>query len=136
MWQIRGKLTPMNAFAYQSISSPNPAPTIRHMEALVARGAVVTGEVLENAVSWKDGKHNPTVLQWLIDHGADVNQTRPAGASLLCAAVRKKSLPLVQILLANGADTSPIDPVGGKTALEMAQEMDLEEIVDALRGAR
>jgi ankyrin repeat protein len=50
-----------------------------------------------------EGRH-PSVLRWLIQHWADVNQTGDSGNSALTEAVRRDDRESVELLLATGAD--------------------------------
>ncbi|KAK8016933.1 ankyrin [Apiospora rasikravindrae] len=141
---VRGDMTPMNAAALDGRKSEAVTKT---MDLLLSRGATVDPTVLMNAISWRNhGKFYPKVLQWLVDHGADVNCTMQTGARLLKAAISDRNAALVQFLLDNGAET---DHLGEEmlldddeqqcegfrgSALEYAREIEANEICNLLEN--
>ncbi|KAK8047522.1 hypothetical protein PG996_015586 [Apiospora saccharicola] len=141
---IVGDMTPMNAAA---LGGRTRAYMTTTMDLLHSRGASLGPSVLVNAVGWRSGgTHQPKVLQWLVDHGADVNCAMPSGTSILEAAIAKRNAALVRFLLENGADP---DHLGKHTllddddnegegrrimALRYALEMQADEICDILRN--
>ncbi|KAK8050485.1 hypothetical protein PG994_012215 [Apiospora phragmitis] len=100
---VRGDMTPMNAAALDGRKSEAITET---MDLLLSRGATLEPTVLMNAISWSNrGNFYPKVLQWLLDHGADIDCTMKTGARFLKAAISKRNAALVQFLLDNGAET-------------------------------
>ncbi|KAK7961764.1 uncharacterized protein PG986_002589 [Apiospora aurea] len=98
------------------------------MDLLLSRGATLEPTVLMNVISWRNhGKFYPKVLQWLVDHGADVNCTTKTGARILKAAISKRNAALVQFLLDSGAET---DHLGQEILLD-----DDEQECEGLRGS-
>lgn len=129
-YSIRGKATPLNTL----LKSGGPAQHIvTGLELLHGYGAVVDPWVMENAINWRSGgKHERAVLQWLVEHGADVDCPLRSGSMLLHAAVSTGNLALVTFLLHNGANVAWKDPRSGLTAWEMAKANGWEDICDAL----
>ncbi|KAK8021806.1 hypothetical protein PG990_006944 [Apiospora arundinis] len=141
---VRGYMTPMNAAALNGRKTEAITDT---MDLLLSRGATLEPTVLMNAISWRDrGNFYPKVLQWLVDHGADVNCTMQTGARLLKAAISKRNAALVQFLLDNGVET---DHLGEEmllddedqecegfrgSALEYAREIKVDEIYNILES--
>lgn len=77
----------------------------------------------------------------LLDHGADANldASELAPASPLLAAISAGQLPVIELLLARGADPLRVykGALGDKTsALELAQQIGTESLVARLRAAR
>lgn len=84
---------------------------------------------MEGAVWWRDGAaHQPAVLQWLVDHGADVNQPMRSGSRLIHFAASKGNRSLVGFLLKNGAKTSFRSPFSGLTAEEEAMAKGFDDV--------
>ncbi|KAK8075671.1 hypothetical protein PG997_010334 [Apiospora hydei] len=141
---VSGDMTPMNAAALDGRKSEAVTET---MDLLLSRGATLEPAVLLNAISWRNhGNFYPKVLQWLVDHGADVNCTTKTGARILKAAISKRNAALVQFLLDNGAET---DHLGEEvlldddeqecegfrgSALEYAREIQADEICNLLES--
>lgn len=69
----------------------------------------------------------------LIERGADVNEQDRYKATALHAAVAGKHVHVVRILLENGANASLMDD-RGRTPLDDAIELGLQDIVDVLCG--
>ncbi len=74
------------------------------------------------------------MVKTLLNHGAYVNRF-VEGETPLMLAVRVGNLQIVQELLDHGADVNAVDEFGGRTALEIAQELNKNEIVNRLRRA-
>lgn len=126
---ITGDMTPMNAAAYNGrVVWNKPA-----MEMLLSRGASLPPSVLANAIGWRGRpSYQLQVLQWLVDHGADVNCRTRSGGSLLKAVISKKEAVLVQFLLDNGAET---DHVGEQMLVDVLdEEGEVEVMVPGYRG--
>ena len=72
------------------------------------------------------------VVDYLLQHGADVNGTDLNGDSALMSAVcHLGTLQIVQMLLENGADVNHRD-AQNKSVLEWATERSSQEIIDFL----
>jgi ankyrin repeat protein len=101
---------------------------------LVERGADVDapspwGSALQAAVSTEYGGGDE-VARLLVEYGADVNiQGGDCGSALHCAAMKNKEWA-VRLLVDNGAEVNVA--VQGKTALDIAAELGLENIVTIL----
>lgn len=67
---------------------------------LIANGADVRNVDLNNVIAYTD---NTSLVQWLIEKGADVNQKGFLEQTPLYNAIKKGNLPLVQFLVAYGA---------------------------------
>ncbi len=103
------------------------------VELLVARGANLEAR----------GKHGYTplfvatsrghiaVVQLLLAKGADINTRCDCGSTALHEAVRSGQPEVALLLLEHGADVNA--KASGKTALELAEEQEQEEIADLLR---
>ena len=73
------------------------------------------------------------VVEFLIDEGAAVGAGGdPGGANALRTAIKARNARLVRLLLSAGAEMDQVDDQEQKTALELAQESGLNEIVDIL----
>ncbi|WP_176488965.1 ankyrin repeat domain-containing protein [Rhizorhabdus dicambivorans] len=81
----------------------------------------------------KDGKGNtalhftallgfPEGAELLLSRGAQVNLGNSSGETPLIIAVQQRNVPLVRILLANGADAKIADRIAGKSARDYAAE--------------
>ncbi|KAK8137592.1 hypothetical protein PG984_003085 [Apiospora sp. TS-2023a] len=125
---ITGDMTPMNAAAYNGRVGRNTAV----MDLLLSRGARLSPSVLAVAIGWRG---RPTyqlqVLQWLVDHGADVNCRMNSGGSLLKAVIGKRDAVLVQFLLDHGAET---DHLGEEMLVDVLED-DSEVMVPGYRGS-
>ncbi|MDF2690711.1 MAG: tankyrase [Gammaproteobacteria bacterium] len=74
------------------------------------------------------------IARSLLEHGADANANYADGTNFLVGAILMKSKPMVDLLLAHGAD--PLKMTNGKTALDAAIDMELDrEIPKALLKA-
>ncbi|CAM9206215.1 unnamed protein product [Ectocarpus sp. 12 AP-2014] len=71
------------------------------------------------------------VLKVFLQHGADVNRFRTAGATLLHTAANEKDVGVVEALIAAGADLEAEDTDGG-TPLHQALRSGSSEVVQAL----
>ncbi|CAB1121042.1 unnamed protein product [Ectocarpus sp. CCAP 1310/34] len=71
------------------------------------------------------------VLRVLLQHGADVNRSRTAGATLLHTAANHKDVGVVEALIAAGADLEAEDTNGG-TPLHQALRSGSSEVVQVL----
>ena len=77
-------------------------------------------------------KNNPTIVEYLISLGLDVNdQTGHSGWTPLMSAVCNECYDVVHLLLANGADKE-LTNSSGRTALDMAQYRNRTAIIDLL----
>jgi len=77
------------------------------------------------------------LFQWALDHGADVNATRPEknNATALIIAARKGNPEIVGLLLARGADPK-IANHEGKTALDLAKGKEVKELLRTTAESR
>ena len=102
-------MTPLHALAQRGRYDET---IIEMVETLVTRGAVVVPFVLENSIRRRGGfaEYRISVLQWLVDHGADVNIPMRSGTTLLYFAVHNQKLDLVSFLLKNGSNVSVREP--------------------------
>ena len=69
--------------------------------------------------------------QLLIDHGAHVDQPNSTGETPLIAAVHRRDLPMIRVLLAGGADPARTDN-SGRSAREYAALFGKENSVSAV----
>ena len=67
-------------------------------------------------------------VQFLLDHGADVNAVEHTSMTALFAAVLSGNLPIVKLLLAHGADTH-VRNKSGKLPISYAWEKAEYEII-------
>ncbi|HEX2835552.1 MAG TPA: ankyrin repeat domain-containing protein [Thermoanaerobaculia bacterium] len=72
------------------------------------------------------------VVDWLIDHGADVNASDGATTALHRLADKCEASPTIAKLLAKGAKRD-VKTAGGATALQMAEWANCDETVQLLR---
>ncbi len=88
------------------------------------------------ALIWAVDKQHIDVAKFLLDAGADVNLTAKFQDSALGRACRRSSLPLVELLLANGADPNYKNRAQ-HTALHLAYQSSKlsQPIIDALTAA-
>jgi hypothetical protein len=73
------------------------------------------------------------LVQWALDHGADVNAVRPKkkNATALIIAARKGNPEILELLLARGADPNVANDEG-QTALDLAKGQEVKELLRAL----
>jgi hypothetical protein len=129
---VRGSMTPLAAVARNARLATDATKYIAMLELLLKSGAEVPHWALHNAITWRRGhRYNLDVLNWLLDHGADINCPFPSGSTLLHAAVDRKNLELVRFLVDHGVDTSARNGMD-QTALQRAQELGLAEIASAI----
>jgi hypothetical protein len=76
---------------------------------------------------------HPEIVDWLIDHGADVNATDGATTALHRLADKCDTTATIRKLIAKGAKTD-IKTAGGVTAEQLAEWANCTENVKALRG--
>ncbi len=79
-------------------------------------------------------KDNPAVLQVLLEHGGNCNQTNRNGETLLQWAITYRLPKMVAMLLRYGADVHHRDGEG-RTPLQRAQEIGCSDIVELLQKA-
>jgi ankyrin repeat protein len=104
------------------------------MQLLFDRGAKVDGEAIYIATHYRvSTRYKPEdqkeMVQWLIDHGADVNSrvNRQQVPLIHCSL---PNVDLVRLLLDNGAD--PYAKRDGKTVFQVAEESGKQELLDLL----
>ncbi|KAK6197778.1 hypothetical protein LQW54_010550 [Pestalotiopsis sp. IQ-011] len=130
-----GKSTPINVLA---LLGTRDTDVIEVMQLLISRSATVDPFVLENAIARRVARrvephYQLEVLQWLVDHGADVNYPMQRRDTMIFRAVASKNLQLVEFLLRNGADTSFRRTYDRKTPLEVARILGAQqEIPEAI----
>jgi len=78
---------------------------------------------------------HPHVVDWLIDHGADVNATDGATTALHRIADKCDATATIKKLIAKGAKTD-VKTAGGATAEQLAEWANCTENVKALRGKK
>lgn len=81
------------------------------------------------------GRDNESILVQLIDAGADVRARCLRGSTPLHEAARSGFTEAIRRLLLLGADPNVMD-VDDRTAVDLAEESDLEENVAMLKAAR
>jgi ankyrin repeat protein len=86
-----------------------------------------TGDSLLILAAYHD--HPPTV-RMLLEHGADPNRVNDRGQTALGAAVFRRSTESTTVLLEHGADPH----AGGRSALEIAEFFELEDMAALLAG--
>jgi ankyrin repeat protein len=128
--RLRGNATPMNLMAWDGAQHKE---AVEIMELLVSRGATLDPFVLENAIVRRgQPRYQLEVLQWLVDHGADVNFPLQAGYTMIFKAIQSRDIQLVEFLLRNGANTSVRRSRDNETPLEFARMVGVQEICDAI----
>jgi ankyrin repeat protein len=58
----------------------------------------------------------------LLSHGANVNAANSRGETPLIFAVQRRSIPMVRLLLSQGANRNQSDSVAGYSALDYARQ--------------
>ncbi|KAI0170429.1 ankyrin repeat-containing domain protein [Pestalotiopsis sp. NC0098] len=130
LFRLRGKSTPMNLMAARGAIHKD---VIEILELLLSRGATFDPFVLENAMA-RRGKpgYQLEVLQWLVDHGANVDYPLEGGFNIIHRAVANRDRDLVEFLLRNGADTTVRRAIDGKSPLDVARKLEAREICDII----
>jgi hypothetical protein len=82
----------------------------------------------------RSGNVSEPVVNWLIDHGADVNADVDPWGLILHWAIERGAWPLVQILLNRGADIERRCRGTGMNALGRAQLEGDQRLVDMIKG--
>jgi cell wall assembly regulator SMI1 len=77
-------------------------------------------------------------MEFLLDHGADVNATRPTRGTALHVCVEGKNFAGIKLLLSRGADPMIPGPATGSkpgpTALEFARKKKIKKAIEILEG--
>lgn len=130
LFRLRGKSTPMNLMAARGAIHKD---VIEILELLLSRGATFDPFVLENAMA-RRGKpgYQLEVLQWLVDHGANVDYPLEGRFNIIHRAVANRDRDLVEFLLRNGADTTVRRAIDGKSPLDVARKLEAREICDII----
>ena len=76
-----------------------------------------------------------SVVQYLLNNGAEVDARTKRGGTALCRAAKKGHVEVVKMLLEHGADTSKAKTQVGETALHQAAAGGFEEVTKLLVGA-
>jgi uncharacterized protein len=90
--------------------------TLAAVKALLARGATVDSKDDRRgqmALTWAAAEGHVTVVQTLIDAGADFKTRLPSGMTPLMLAVREGHAGVVRVLLSAGADVNETIPMDG-----------------------
>ena len=90
--------------------------------------AGVTPLEIASNLGWNDG------VQKLIDEGAEVDSRNEVGATPLIAAVHRRDLPLIRILLKAGADPDRTD-YSGRSARNYADQIASPALVEVIAEA-
>jgi hypothetical protein len=77
------------------------------------------------------------LVRWAIEHGAEINALRPEKrhATALMIASRLGNAEIVELLLANGADTAAANR-DGETALNLARGTSVKTLLAAAASVR
>lgn len=75
------------------------------------------------------------IVQLLLDHHAGVNAQDAHGSTALILASAQGHVGVVQVLLHYGADTSVVEKIDGRTALEWAKANGHNTVVDLVKNA-
>jgi ankyrin repeat protein len=75
---------------------------------------------------------HPATVRMLLEHGADPDRVNDRGQTALGAAVFRRSAESVASLLEHGADPD----AGGRTAVQIAEFFELEEMAALLAARR
>lgn len=104
---------------------------------LLAHGAQTTGEGNEGLIIAAINSGDLEILRLLVVAGAPVANSRNPKycEDILCAVVRFGSIPMLEYLLANGADPNGIDGLGGETALGLGAILGRLDMVRILLSA-
>ena len=115
-------------------------------KSLMLNNAELVSLLLENGAEIKAGENadifdavfqcDLEIVDLMIQHGADVNQTSSRYGNPLCMAVKRKNIEVMKYLLKMGADVTVRDHEG-KTALDIAIDDDnvqMFEILDKVTG--
>jgi hypothetical protein len=78
---------------------------------------------------------HPEVVDWLIDHGADVNASDGASTALHRIADKCDATETIRKLIAKGAKTQ-LKTAGGVTALQLAEFANCTENIKVLKAAK
>jgi len=104
---------------------------------LVENGADVNaqsgGHGRGTALIYASAANRITVMEYLLEHGADINATTPFNETALFWATAKGHVKAVNLLLNKKADTK-IKNKKGKTALDLAKDLNREEMERMLSG--
>jgi len=73
-----------------------------------------------------------TMVQFLIDSGADPNQPDSAGWTPLHYAAREQLRPIVEVLISNGAAVDPTDEIGSTPLHRLVADPRADPVVAAL----
>jgi ankyrin repeat protein len=108
-------------------------------EMLIAKGADVnaTGQADIAPLQAASSICSPEKLQWLVDHGAKVNQVTQleyGGQTALMTAVRVGQAECVKKLLELGANPN-LKVKSGETAVSVAKETENEEVIQLVQAA-
>lgn len=113
------------------------------MELLVERGARVDADPYRGTpLLWAAATGRLEAARWLLDHGADVNQRATFGGpqhgagvtALHLAAQDSRRLPLVEFLVARGADPTVEDAIYHGTPASWATHFGAREVATYLNG--
>ncbi|WP_299460872.1 SMI1/KNR4 family protein [uncultured Microscilla sp.] len=80
---------------------------VKIADLLIEKSAKLSG-ALEQATVW----NNLEAINYLIQHGADVNETNQENTPLLIEMVKSINIPVIQLLLQHGADKEASDNDG------------------------
>ncbi|MDH5544597.1 MAG: ankyrin repeat domain-containing protein [Gammaproteobacteria bacterium] len=105
------------------------------VKALLSAKTRLSEETTENAFLIAAGLGNLQMLTDLLDYGVNINSRGKKGRTALMAATTFEHEDAVQLLISKGADLS-IRDIEGQTALEIAKENDLKNIVAQLSSVR